>query len=80
MKTKYYHSFEEFNNDLMMGHEINFTLFGKDYYFGAPEEKLVLSGNNQDIYFETLDDFYNFKIENKSIKDLWMEIDIDTIW
>ena len=81
MKTKYFKSFSELQDTLSIGHEMNFSLFGFDYYFGAPDGKYVLSRlDGLEVYFDLLDDFYNYEIQGKSIKDLWYEIDIDVIY
>lgn len=77
MKTKYFKSFQEIQDALEMGLEMQFTLFDKDYYFGAPRGEYILSSkDNFEVTFDRLEDFYDYKVNGRKIRDLWMEIDL----
>lgn len=78
MKTKYFQSFHEIQAALEMGLEMQFYLFDKKYYFGAPQGEYLLSTDNGDwkVTFDDLEDFYDYKIDSRKIRDLWMEIDL----
>lgn len=81
MKTKYFQSFSDLDETLSVGQEMNFQLFGLGYYFGSPDGIYVLSRDDGlDIEFDSLEDFYNYEIDGKKVKDLWMDIDVDMIY
>lgn len=81
MKTKYFKSLVQMEEILSAGHEMNFTLLGFDYYFGAPSGKYVLSREDGlDVEFDSLNEFYNYSINQIPIKELWQEIDVDMIY
>jgi hypothetical protein len=81
METKYFKSFSDLHEILSIGHEMTFELLGSSYYFGAPKGKYILSKSDDfDVEFDSLEDFYNYSIDGKMIKDLWPEIDVDVIY
>lgn len=81
VKTKYFQSFHEIQEALEIGLEMQFYLFNKKYYFGAPQGKYLLSTDNGDwkVIFDDLEGFYDYKINGRKICDLWMEIDLITM-
>ena len=78
-------SLDQFRELLEIGYELNFTLGGKHWLVEpdqqAPDSspKTVLVSTDQDnldfiARFKNIDDFFNYEIDDKKIKDNWQNI------
>lgn len=81
-KNNGFTSLNDFRDSIDMGLDIDCNIYGERYYIGAPQGKLLiaLSPNGDDQTYDNVDDLLNnHKIRGKLLKDIWFDIEINSM-
>ncbi|WIF95031.1 hypothetical protein [Caminicella sporogenes] len=71
-------SLQELKDSIEMGLDIECYIYGQRYYIGWGDNGRVIAKcpDGDGVYFNSLDEMLNFKIQDKKMKDIWKDIQI----
>ncbi|WMJ79546.1 hypothetical protein RBU49_11660 [Clostridium sp. MB40-C1] len=81
MNNSKFDSLQELKNSIEIGLDIECTIYGTDYYIGWANGKCVIAlcPDGDIVYFNTLDEILDYKIQNKMLKNIWKDIQIKSM-